>query len=161
MATGERPFVGDTTMSVMSSIVKEAPEQLTARNSNLPRHLGRIVHRALAKDVNRRHQSALDLRNELERGQRHLLADRGAVARVTSAAGVSACTLSLHSSLMLEQSRRFPPSPPGSVYQSELKIGAAGVPLTLHLPSHSTSAGNSFQPSIACWKWSWTPASVS
>ena len=72
MATGERPFVGDTPMSVMSSIVKEAPEQLTARNSNLPRHLGRIVHRALAKDVNRRHQSALDLRNELEEIQQEV-----------------------------------------------------------------------------------------
>jgi Tol biopolymer transport system component len=35
-------------------------------NANLPRHLGRIIKRALEKDVNRCFQTALDLRNELE-----------------------------------------------------------------------------------------------
>ncbi len=66
MATGERPFQGDSKVSLMASIVKDTPQSVTERNEALPRHLGRIMDRALQKDVTRRHQSALDLRNELE-----------------------------------------------------------------------------------------------
>jgi len=66
MATGRRPFGGDTKLSVMSSIVKDTPQTVTDLNARLPRHLGRIIKRALEKDVSRRFQTALDLRNELE-----------------------------------------------------------------------------------------------
>jgi len=66
MAAGERPFTGDSKLSVMSSIVKDEPASITELNANLPRHLGRIVKHALAKDVKKRFQSALDLKNELE-----------------------------------------------------------------------------------------------
>ena len=66
MVTGQRPFSGDTKLSVMSSIVKDEPAPVTDANVRLPRHLGRIIKRALEKDVNRRFQTALDLRNELE-----------------------------------------------------------------------------------------------
>ena len=66
MATGDRPFKGDTKLSVMSSIVKDVPASITELNAKLPRHLGRIVRRALEKDLKRRFQTALDLRNELE-----------------------------------------------------------------------------------------------
>ena len=66
MAAGERPFTGDSKLSVMSSIVKDTPTSITELNAQLPRHLGRIVKHALEKDVGRRFQSALDLKNELE-----------------------------------------------------------------------------------------------
>jgi Tol biopolymer transport system component len=66
MATGQRPFTGDTNISVISSIVKDTPRQITELNPSLPRDLGRIVRHALAKDPERRYQSAKDLRNELE-----------------------------------------------------------------------------------------------
>ena len=46
-------------------------------------------------------------------------------------------------------------------YQSELMIGAAGTAVTSHFSSHSASAGSSCQLSLAFWKWSATPASVS
>jgi Tol biopolymer transport system component len=65
MATGERPFTGDTKLSVMSSIVKDEPTSVTELNTELPRHLGRIIKHALAKDLERRYQTALDLRNDL------------------------------------------------------------------------------------------------
>ena len=65
MATGERPFVGDSKLSVMSSIVRDEPPPITELNTTLPRHLGRIVKHALEKDVKKRFQSALDLKNEL------------------------------------------------------------------------------------------------
>ena len=66
MATGQRPFTGDTSISIISSIVKDTPKPITELNPSLPRDLGRIVRRALAKDPERRYQSAKDLRNDLE-----------------------------------------------------------------------------------------------
>ena len=66
MATGQRPFTGDTSISIISSIVKDTPRPITELNPSLPRDLGRIVRRALAKDPERRYQNAKDLRNDLE-----------------------------------------------------------------------------------------------
>jgi eukaryotic-like serine/threonine-protein kinase len=66
MATGQRPFTGDTSIAIISSIVKDTPRPITELNPSLPPDLGRIVRRALAKDPERRYQSAKDLRNDLE-----------------------------------------------------------------------------------------------
>ena len=66
MTTGQRPFAGDTTIAIIASIVKDAPRAITDLKPSLPRDLGRIVRRALAKDPERRYQSAKDLRNDLE-----------------------------------------------------------------------------------------------
>jgi len=66
MATGERPFRGDTSMSTIGAILKDQPSSVTELNPSLPRHLGRVIRRCLAKDPDRRYQGALDLRNELE-----------------------------------------------------------------------------------------------
>lgn len=66
MATGARPFTGDTNISVLSAIVKNTPKSLTEVNPALPRDLARIVRRALAKDPEKRYQTARDLRNDLE-----------------------------------------------------------------------------------------------
>ncbi|MCG6950690.1 MAG: serine/threonine protein kinase, partial [Acidobacteria bacterium] len=61
MATGERPFRGGTSMSTISSILRDDPAPVTELNRSLPRHLGRVVRRCLAKDPDRRYQTALDL----------------------------------------------------------------------------------------------------
>ncbi len=66
MATGRRPFSGDTNLSVLSSILREHPSAATDLNTALPRHLGRVIRRCLEKDPRRRYQSALDVRNELD-----------------------------------------------------------------------------------------------
>ena len=66
MATGERPFHGDTSMSVLSAILKDSPKSLTDIRPHVPRDLSRIVRRCLAKEPERRYQSAIDLRNDLE-----------------------------------------------------------------------------------------------
>ena len=65
MASGERPFKGDSAISILSSIVRDAPRPLTEVVPVQPRGLWRIVRRALAKDVEARYQSAKDLRNDL------------------------------------------------------------------------------------------------
>src|SRR5437867_2611205 len=72
MATGERPFQGDTTISVISSIVKDTPRSVTEINPALPRDLARIVRRALVKDPDHRYQTVRDLGNDLEDLKRDL-----------------------------------------------------------------------------------------
>ena len=72
MATGRRPFRGDTSMSVLSSIIKDEPQPVTAINQGLPHHLGRIIGRCLAKEPDLRYQSTQDLRNELDGLQREV-----------------------------------------------------------------------------------------
>jgi serine/threonine protein kinase len=66
MATGKRPFKGDTNLSLLSSILKDKPQPVSEVKTGLPRHLGRIILRCLEKDPERRPQSAKDVRNELE-----------------------------------------------------------------------------------------------
>jgi len=87
MATGERPFRGDTGMSTIGAILKDQPALVTERNPSLPRHLGRIVRRCLAKDPDRRYQTALDLRNELEELRAEI--DSGELAAETHAAAAT------------------------------------------------------------------------
>jgi len=65
MATGQRPFTGDTPVSTISAIIKDAPTSITTLNQHLPRHLWRIVKKCLEKDPGRRYQSTRDLRNDL------------------------------------------------------------------------------------------------
>jgi Tol biopolymer transport system component len=66
LGTGERPFKGDTNVSVISSILKDTPAPITDLNPRLPAGLSKIIRRSLAKDPSRRYQTATDLRNELE-----------------------------------------------------------------------------------------------
>jgi eukaryotic-like serine/threonine-protein kinase len=66
MATGQRPFPGETNLSILSSILRDTPRSVTEINAALPRDFERIVRRALAKDPERRYQDARDLRNDLE-----------------------------------------------------------------------------------------------
>ena len=66
MATGERPFKGDSNVSTLSSILRDTPRPITDINPSLPRDLAKVVRRALTKDPEHRYQSAKDLRNELE-----------------------------------------------------------------------------------------------
>lgn len=65
MATGRRPFSGETGMSVISSILRDDPESVTEVRHSFPNHAGRIIRRCLQKDPKRRYQTALDLKNDL------------------------------------------------------------------------------------------------
>ena len=66
MATGQRPFAGETNLSLLSAILKDTPRALADVKPGLPEGLARVVRRCLAKDPGRRYQSAIDVRNELE-----------------------------------------------------------------------------------------------
>jgi TolB-like protein/Flp pilus assembly protein TadD len=75
MATGKRPFEGETSVDLMSSILKDTPSPLSETREDLPRHLGRIVRRCLEKDPKRRYQTARDLHTELEDLRRELASE--------------------------------------------------------------------------------------
>ncbi len=76
MASGRRPFGGDTVFSVISSIIKDAPARLSDVKKSVPPALDRIVTKALAKDPAARYQSAADLRNALQDVQQQTAAGR-------------------------------------------------------------------------------------
>jgi serine/threonine protein kinase len=81
MATGARPFKGETTASIISSILKDEPAPMVAVVPELPRGLDRIIRRCLAKDRARRYQSALDLAHDLEELQQQFDASEAALTR--------------------------------------------------------------------------------
>jgi serine/threonine protein kinase len=66
LATGRRPFTGESAVAVLASIVKDSPPQVTALKPGLPADFARLVRKCLAKDPARRYQSVLDVRNDLE-----------------------------------------------------------------------------------------------
>ncbi len=66
MATGERPFKGDTSVSTLAAIMRDTPKPVTEVNPAIPKELGRVIRRALSKDPERRQQTGKDLRNELD-----------------------------------------------------------------------------------------------
>jgi Tol biopolymer transport system component len=77
MATGTRPFRGDSAVTILSSIIKDTPPPALEVNPSLPQELDRIIMHCLAKDPARRYQSALDLRNNLEEAQRQAASGAG------------------------------------------------------------------------------------
>ena len=66
MTTGQRPFRGETNLSLLTSILRDSPRPVGEIKVELPRHLGRIIQHCLEKDPERRYQAAKDVRNELE-----------------------------------------------------------------------------------------------
>ena len=82
LASGKRPFIGETHVDVSHAILREAPKPLRALRAGTPPDLDRIVSRCLAKHPRERFQTALDVSNEL-RGLRRELerGESGAPAR--------------------------------------------------------------------------------
>ena len=62
MATGQRAFRGDSSISVLASVLREDPQPPGETRHDLPSELGRIILRCMRKDPERRAQSMADLR---------------------------------------------------------------------------------------------------
>ena len=88
MATGSRPFKGDTHMSILSSIIKDTPTPIAEVRRGLPRELSKIINRCLSKDVEDRYQAAKDLRNDLRALKNELTS--GEVVPITGSAETQA-----------------------------------------------------------------------
>ena len=66
MATGRRPFLGETSMELGSSILRDAPKPMTELRPEVPPGLQRIVDRCLSKQPTERYASAQELRDAVE-----------------------------------------------------------------------------------------------
>jgi eukaryotic-like serine/threonine-protein kinase len=84
MATGIRPFKGETHMSILSAIIKDTPTPIAEVRRGLPRELSKIINRCLAKDVEDRYQTAKDLRNDLRALKNELTS--GEIVPITASA---------------------------------------------------------------------------
>jgi serine/threonine protein kinase/tetratricopeptide (TPR) repeat protein len=73
MATGLRAFTGDTAVAVQEAILNATPPAVESLNGALPRALSRVVARALEKDRSHRHQTATEMRHDLERARAALV----------------------------------------------------------------------------------------
>jgi TolB-like protein len=65
LATGERPFQGDSPAALMSAILRDAPPPLTTRRPDLPERVGEIVRRCLEKAPRDRYRAADELQAEI------------------------------------------------------------------------------------------------
>ncbi len=65
LLTGHRPFKGETSADLISSILRDDPRPVHEVNVQLPNHLGRIIRRCLKKEPGERFQTTRDLLNEL------------------------------------------------------------------------------------------------
>jgi Tol biopolymer transport system component len=127
MATGRRPFTGDSGLSVMSSILRDNPRPITDINPALPAGLSRIVRRCLDKDPDRRYHSAKDVRNDL--------------AELTDAPGLATDASTSRASVPLRRS-----SPAAGIAAA---VGAAGVALGVLLSPWLRSFGLDDRPTGA------------
>ncbi|HKN77090.1 MAG TPA: protein kinase, partial [Candidatus Acidoferrum sp.] len=80
IATGKRPFAGDTSGLVFDSILNRAPTPPIRLNPEMPAELERIINKALEKDRDIRCQSAAELRADLKRLKRDTDSGRAAAA---------------------------------------------------------------------------------
>jgi serine/threonine protein kinase/Flp pilus assembly protein TadD len=78
LATGRRPFEGDSAADITSAVLRDAPPALATRRGDLPDALDRLVARCLEKRPEDRPGSALELRDALRAVRRDL--ERGGPA---------------------------------------------------------------------------------
>ncbi|MGH9602240.1 MAG: serine/threonine-protein kinase, partial [Terriglobales bacterium] len=70
MATGMRPFRGDTSAAIFNNILNQTAAITAHLNPDLPQKLGDIIQKALEKDPRLRYQHASEMRADLERLKR-------------------------------------------------------------------------------------------
>src|SRR5829696_4091852 len=67
LATGEKPFTGETRQATINAILSMSPTPVTTIAPSLPLDLDRILNKALDKDRELRYQTASDFRADLRR----------------------------------------------------------------------------------------------
>ena len=72
MVIGRPPFSGATSSAILNAILNETPSSPRTIDPHVPASLERVVMRLLAKERDARHQSAADVRTELQRVTREL-----------------------------------------------------------------------------------------
>jgi TolB-like protein/Tfp pilus assembly protein PilF len=103
MASGTRPFKGESSAHVISSILRDTPVSVTDLKRELPNHLGRLIRHCLEKDPERRFQTARDVSYDLVELKREADAERARSSSAVPAAPAAATAAAA------EPVRRRPP----------------------------------------------------
>jgi serine/threonine protein kinase/dienelactone hydrolase len=77
MTTGRRPFSGDTSLSILSSILRDTPAPVTELQPAAPERLDRIIRRCLEKPPEGRYADASGLRDDLVALRTELASESG------------------------------------------------------------------------------------
>ena len=93
MVTGQLPFQGHYQQAIVYSITFEEPEPLTALRTGVPMELEWIVGKCLAKDAEKRYQSATELIVDLETLQEKLKSGKSTVLRTAGAGQAESLSL--------------------------------------------------------------------
>jgi len=67
MVTGKLPFPGETAQAVIFAILNEPPLPFKGLDSDMAGEMEKVVHKALAKDINQRYASAKEFLLDLEK----------------------------------------------------------------------------------------------
>ena len=89
MVTGQQPFKGHYDKAVMYSITSEAPEPMTALRTGVPMELELLASKCLAKNADRRYQSAAELLVDLETLSEKLKSGKSTILPAVSAVVVT------------------------------------------------------------------------
>ena len=98
MATGQRPFTGETAAVVHDAILNTSPVSVHKLNSTLPPKLVTAIDKALEKERKLRYQSASEMRADLQRLHRGLETDRLTRSRTSSSRKWSSAVASVNRS---------------------------------------------------------------
>jgi serine/threonine protein kinase len=110
MATGKRPFEGDTPISTITAILSETPPATRSIRDSLPPSLDSVISRCLEKDPEQRFRSAEELRAAVsDRYRDRSLARRQYRVAASDGRGrQSVIARSLHRSAPVHQCQRRP-----------------------------------------------------
>jgi serine/threonine protein kinase len=87
MATGQRPFHGQSQVAVLSAILREEPKAIAELRPDVPSELTRVIARCLRKDPAKRFQHMDDLKVALEELKEE--SDSGKLSASSASAGVA------------------------------------------------------------------------
>jgi serine/threonine protein kinase/Tol biopolymer transport system component len=111
MATGQRPFQGETTAVVFDAILNRAPPSLLHLRPDLPAGLEPIIHKSLEKIREVRFQTASEIRADLKRLKRDITSGISAPGlssgQLNSGTQVQASFLKIDSTTTSRRTRRL------------------------------------------------------
>ena len=92
LSVGRRPFTGETSAIITSSILRDTPRPVSEIREDVPRHLGRIIAHCLEKEPRDRVQTSRDVYNELRGLRKEVESGTSGQSQVMSATSTPAAT---------------------------------------------------------------------